>query len=71
MTSEELQNAAIEARKAAEKAREFADLFDDYASCLLDPELQGRAAELHIVAGQKLAAIQQAVASSDAWVARR
>lgn len=65
-----LQNAADEARKAAEKAREFADLFEDYASCLLTPELQGRASELHLTAINKMQAIRKAVADSDDWVER-
>ena len=32
-----IQAASAAARDAADKAREFADICDEYANCLLDP----------------------------------
>lgn len=65
-----LQRAADEARTAAEKARELADELDDYASCVLDPDLQGRASELHMIVRAKLQVIRKHLADSDDFVER-
>ncbi len=62
---EMVQAASGAARNAADKAREFADISDEYANCLLDPQLQGRAAELHASAGEMLQELRQAVADGD------
>ena len=62
---EMVQAASGAARNAADKAREFADISDEYANCLLDPLLQGRAAELRASAGETLQELRQAVADGD------
>ncbi len=60
-----VQEASAAAREAADKARAFADICDEYANCLLDARLRGRAAELRASAGEKLQEIRQAVARGD------
>ena len=60
-----IQEASGTARNAADKAREFADICDEYANCLLDPRLQGRAAELRAAAGERLQEMRQSVADGD------
>lgn len=54
---------------AAQRARELADLLDNYADCLLQPDLQGRASELHFIALGKLKAIREVIASEE-WIER-
>jgi hypothetical protein len=65
-----LQRAADEARDAAVRARELADLLEDYASCLNDPSLQGRAGELHMIIGGRVRTLRKALTDSDDWVER-
>ena len=60
-----IQEASATARNAADKAREFADICDEYANCLLDPRLQGRAAEIRTAAGERLQEMRQSVADGD------
>ena len=65
-----MQDAADEARNAALKARELADLLEDYASCLLDVNLHERASELHLIVESVLQAVRKAIAASDDHVER-
>ncbi len=62
---EMVQAASAAARNAADKAREFAGICDEYANCLLDTQLQGRAAELRAAARERLQELRQAVADGD------
>jgi len=62
---EMVQAASGAARNAADKAREFAGICDEYANCLLDTQLQGRAAELRAAARERLQELRQAVADGD------
>ena len=64
-----LHYAAKDARKAAQKARELADLFEDYANSLLDENWQERAGELRLMAGNKIQEFRDSVAACDDWVA--
>ena len=65
-----MQEAADEARNAALKARELADLLEDYASCLLDVNLHGRASELHLIVESTLHSLRKAISASDDHVER-
>ncbi len=62
---EMVQAASGTARTAADKAREFAGICDEYANCLLDPQLQGRAEELRAAARERLQELHQAIADVD------
>lgn len=62
-----LEKAAREARRAAERAREFADLFDQYAGCLAREDSKERAIELRLKGKSKLAELREAVSDSDDW----
>jgi hypothetical protein len=62
-----LHNAAREARKAASRARDFADLFEQYADRLLTPGCEMDAAGLRMHAKDKLAALREALSDSDDW----
>lgn len=64
--------AAREMRKAAERARELAELCERYAESLLDePGGAARAEELRRLTRSKLAEVKEAVADSDEWRSRR
>lgn len=65
---EALQNAADEARKVARAAREFGGLLDNYAKYLTQRNWQGRADELHLLALEKLNAINDGLAICNTWV---
>ncbi|HEY0077034.1 MAG TPA: hypothetical protein VGB73_00190 [Pyrinomonadaceae bacterium] len=60
-----LQQAAREARRAAEQAREFADLFEQYAASLAKPGGQEKARKLRLSALDKLREVQESVAAED------
>jgi hypothetical protein len=62
-----LHNAAREARKAAARARNFADLFEKYADSLLMPGHEMDAAGLRMQARDKLAELREALSDSDDW----
>lgn len=62
-----IQNAAREARKAAERARGFADLLDMYAERLLTPGCEMDASGLRMQAKDKLAELREALSDSDDW----
>ena len=62
-----IHNAAREARKAAARARDFADLFDKYAERLLTPGCQMDAMGLHMQAKDKFAELREALSDSDDW----
>lgn len=62
-----LHNAAREARKAAARARDFADLFERYADRLLAPGCEMDAAGLRMQAKDKLAELREALSDSDDW----
>jgi len=66
-----IKHAAEAASNAAVIARECADILDDYAKCLLDPALEGRARELRGMFHEKHGAIAEAVHTSDEWRLRR
>lgn len=63
-----LQKAVDEARKVARAAREFAGVCDEYAKYLTQRAWQGRAEELRISASNKLAAINDGMATCNNWV---
>ena len=63
----QLHNAAREARKAAARARDFADLFEKYAERLLMPGCEMDAAGLRMQAKDKLAELREALSDSDDW----
>lgn len=62
-----LHNAAREARKAAARARDFADLFEKYAERLLTPGCEMDASGLRMQAKDKLAELREALSDSDDW----
>lgn len=62
-----IQNAAREARKAAARARDFADLFDKYAERLLTPGCEMDATGLRMQAKDKFAELREALSDSDDW----
>ena len=65
---EALQNAADEARKVARAAREFSRFLDDYAKYLTQPNYQEKAIELHLLALNKLSAINAGLITCSKWV---
>lgn len=65
--NQSIEKAAKEARRAAERARQFAKLFEEYAACLLQDGVHSRAAELRLQGRSKLAEIREAVSDSDDW----
>ena len=65
------QRAAREMRKAAERARELAQLCERYADSLSDADLSAtRAEELRLLTRSKLAEVKEAVADCDEWRSR-
>ena len=62
-----LHNAAREARKAAARARDLADLFEQYAERLLMPGCEMDATGLRMQAKDKLAELREALSDSDDW----
>ena len=62
-----LHNAAREARKAAARARDFAELCERYAERLLTPGCEMDAAGLRTQAKDKLAELREALSDSDDW----
>ena len=62
-----IHNAAREARKAAARARDFADLLDKYVERLLTPGCEMDAAGLRMQAKDKLAEVREALSDSDDW----
>lgn len=66
---EALQNAADEARKVARAAREFSRFLDEYAKYLTQPNWRERAVELHLLALNKLSAINAGLITCSKWVA--
>ena len=62
-----IHNAAREARKAAARARDLADLFERYAERLLTPGCEMDAAGLRMQAKDKLAELREALSDSDDW----
>lgn len=65
---EALQNAADEARKVARAAREFSRFLDDYAKYLTQPTRREQAVELHLLALNKLSAINAGLIACSQWV---
>lgn len=65
-----VEQAAASARWAAEKAREFASLMDEYANALPDIRRRADARTLRRFAANRLAEAQQAAAACDEWVAK-
>lgn|GEM_PF-6037298 len=63
-----IERAAREARKAAERARAFADLFEEYAACLLVSGERIHAAELRMLGKDKFAEIREALSDSEDWI---
>ena len=61
------RNAAREARKAATRAREFADLFEKYAETLLKPGREMDASGLRMLAKDKFAELREALSDCDDW----
>ena len=66
-TQSPLDRAAREARKAAARARDFADLCERYADRLLAPGFEMDAAGLRMQAKDKLAELREALSDSDDW----
>jgi ElaB/YqjD/DUF883 family membrane-anchored ribosome-binding protein len=62
-----LEKASNEARRAAARAREFANLFDEYAVYLLREDSKDKASELRLRGKSKLAEVREAVSDSDDW----
>lgn len=62
-----LHNAAREARKAAARARDFAELFEQYAERLLAPGCEMDASGLRMQAKDKLVELREALSDSDDW----
>ena len=62
-----LHNAAREARKAAARARDFADLCENYAERLLTPNCEMDASGLRMRAKDKLAEVREALSDSNQW----
>lgn len=62
-----IHNAEREARKAAARARDFADLLEKYAERLLTPGCEMDAAGLRMQAKDKLAELREALSDSDDW----
>ena len=62
-----LHKAAREARKAAARARDFADLFEQYAESLLTPGREMDASGLRMLAKDKLGELREALSDSDDW----
>jgi hypothetical protein len=60
-----MQEAASEARRAAQSARELAELLDEYAGTLTLPGLQLTVEELHFAVMDKLRELREALAASD------
>lgn len=62
-----IHNAAREARKAAARSRDFADLLDRYAERLLTPGCEMDASGLRTQAKDKFAELREALSDSDDW----
>jgi len=62
-----IHNASREARKAAARARDLADLFERYADRLLTPGCEMDAAGLRMQAKDKLSELREALSDSDDW----
>ena len=62
-----VHNAAREARKAAVRARDFADLAERYAERLLTPGCEMDASGLRMQAKDKLVELREALSDSDDW----
>ena len=63
-------NAAVEAAYAAQKAREFAALFEKYAKLLSETGGQTAAQQKHFEAMAALHLLKEAVESSNDWVVK-
>ena len=66
-SNKSLEKASNEARRAAARAREFANLFDEYAEYLLREDSKDKASELRLRGKSKLAEVREAVSDSDDW----
>ena len=62
-----LNNAAREARKAAARARDLADLCEKYAERLLTPGCEMDASGLRMQAKDRLAEVREALSDSNQW----
>jgi hypothetical protein len=62
-----LHRAAWEARKAAARARDFADLFEKYADRLVTPGCELDASGLRLQAKDKFSELREALSDSDDW----
>ena len=62
-----LNNASREARKAAARARDLADLCERYAERLLTPGCEMDASGLRMQAKNKLAEVREALSDSNQW----
>lgn len=71
MDGEHLRKAAREILKAAERAREFAELCEFYAGALQDARAEERAERLRLLMRSKLAEVREAVADSEEWRSRK
>lgn len=65
-----VQNAVTEVRHAALHAREFADLFENYAGLLASHGHESQIGEAHLKAMEKLQLLNEAVESSNDWIAK-
>lgn len=63
-----LHNAAREARKAADRARDLAELCERYAESLVTSGREMDASGLRMLAKDKFAELREALSDSDDWV---
>jgi hypothetical protein len=63
-----VERAAREAIKAAQRAREFADLFEKYADALKSDGPGEHALTLRILGKSKLAELKEAVSDCEYWI---
>ena len=63
-----MQEAASEARRASQSARELSELLDEYAEALSLPGLQLTVEELHFAVVDKLRELREALNASDRLV---
>jgi hypothetical protein len=63
-----VERAAREAIKAAQRAREFADLFEKYANALKSDGPSEHALTIRILGKSKLAELKEAVSDCEYWI---
>jgi hypothetical protein len=63
-----VERATREAIKAAQRAREFADLFEKYANALKSDGPSEHAKTMRILGKNKLAELKEAVSDCEYWI---